>query len=148
MRILAVMMATTACIGSAAACAHAQSQTSSVRTEPRSPALCALTSMESLAGRELVAEAASERAGRWQLQLGGPALSLQQSGVLEAGQGGSETLARIRLSSPASEPVSLADLQPGQTVTSADSAPLFGALTIIDSEGRIVCSAHWEESQR
>jgi hypothetical protein len=146
MRILAAVMAMTACIGSAAACAHAQSEISSVRTEPRSTALCALTSRESLAGRELVADAASDLAGRWELQLGGPALSLQQSGVLEPGQGGYETLARIQLSGPASGPVSLDDLKPGQTVTSADAGPLFGALTILDAEGRIVCSAQWEDA--
>lgn len=144
MRSLTLIMATTACIGTAAACAHAQSEHSEVRMDPRAPALCALTSVESLSGRELVAEAASGLEGRWDLQLGGPALSLSQSGVLEAGQGRSEPLARIQLDASAAEHVFFDDLQPGQTVMSGAPGPLFGALTVFDLDGRILCKTQWE----
>lgn len=144
MRILAAFMATAACIGSAAACAHAQSDGPHTMTASGSAELCALTSVQTRAGRELVAEAASGLSGSWRLQLGGPALSLQQSGDLSAGRDALQPLARIQLDAPAAAPVSLDDLQPGQTVMSGASGPLFGALTVIDDEGRILCSAEWE----
>lgn len=144
MRIRAFLSGLAACTGLAAACAQAQSQHSDANLVAQPTALCALTELQSPDGRTLVVETASGLSGHWRLRLGGPALSMEQSGDLHAGPGGSETLARIELDASAAERVSLDDLQPGQTVMSGGSGPHFGALTVTDDEGRILCTTEWE----
>lgn len=144
MHMRAFLSGLAACTGLAAACAQAQSPPSDAGLEAQPAALCALTELQAPDGRTLIAEAASGLSGQWRLRLGGPGLSMEQSGELAAGPGGSETLARIQLDASAAERVSLDDLQPGQTVVSGGSGPLFGALTVMDDEGRLLCSKAWE----
>ncbi len=140
MRIKTGLLAFTACLGLAAACAHAQPGPISA-SEAMSP-LCSLTVIEDGQGRHLIAQATPGLSGRWILEAGGPAMSLEQSGDLDLRADGEGELARISLDGPSGPAPALETLAPGQTVIGGLSDdPVFAALRLIDADGDPLCTA-------
>ncbi|WP_306016974.1 hypothetical protein [Oceanicaulis sp. MMSF_3324] len=140
MRIKTGLLAFTACLGLAAACAHAQPGPISA-SEAMSP-LCSLTVIEDGQGRHLMAQAAPGLTGRWILEAGGPAMRLEQSGDLALRSDEQSELARVSLDAPSGPAPALETLAPGQTVISGMSNdPVFATLRLISADGDPLCTA-------